>query len=169
MRTLDECRRLPTLADTIWAERSLVEHLLYKLVSAKLLLAADQRRFVSRALSEVEDIVARLWEAENQRTEALERVAADWSVSPRDLTLNELASQTPEPWSSMFSEHHDAFVKLTSEIEETATENRRLASMALNSIQESIGNLTGAETQTYTAAGRTMGNAPGATQVDQSL
>lgn len=169
MRTIEECRHLPSLAETLWTERHLVEHLLYKLVSAKLVLAADDRRFVSQALDEVDRVVELLSEAEHARTTAVEAVASDWGVTPGEVTLGELAAESPEPWGSMFDEHRIAFDRMTAEIERTADENRRLASVALRDIRESLGALSGPQTQTYTAQGQPGGYETVPTRVDRVL
>ena len=70
----------------------------------------------------------------------------------------------------VFEDHRKGFAELSVEIEETAAENRRLASGSLNSIQEALGALTGAgPAPTYTATGRTQAPQVGPTQWDSSL
>lgn len=162
--------RLEALADTLWAERHVVEFLLYKLTVAKLLLAADERRFVTAALSEVEQVVGRLRDAEERRQAALSAVAAEWRRPPANVTLSVLAEETSEPMRGVFEDHRRGFQELSVEIEETAAENRRLASGSLNSIQQALGALTGGDqTPTYTAKGRTQSPTVGPTQWDRSL
>lgn len=162
--------RLEALADTLWAERHVVEFLLYKLTVAKLLLVADERRFVSASLSEVEQVVSRLRDAEERRQAALADVAAEWGRRPQDVTLSVLAEETAEPMRGVFEDHRKGFLELSVEIEETAAENRRLASGSLNSIQEALDALTGQATgPTYTATGRTQSPQVGPSQWDQSL
>lgn len=162
--------RLEALADTLWAERHLVEFLLYKLTVAKLLLVADERRFVSAALSEVEQVVGRLREAEQRRTDALSAVAVEWRRPPAEVTLAVLAEETEEPMRGVFADHRKGFFELSAEIEETAAENRRLASGSLNAIQQALEALTGAPAgPTYTASGRTEAPQAGPSQWDQIL
>lgn len=162
--------RLEALADTLWAERHVVEFLLYKLTVAKLMLAADERRFVSAALSEVEQVVGRLREAEERRQTALLTVAQEWRRPAAEVTLSALAEETAEPMRGVFEDHRKGFLELSLEIEETAAENRRLASGALNSIQEALGALTGApQAPTYTATGRTQAPDVAPSAWDQSL
>lgn len=162
--------RLEALADTLWAERHVVEFLLYKLTVAKLLLVSDERRFVSAALSEVEQVVARLRDAEDRRQAALAAVAQDWRRPASEVTLSVLAEQTDEPMRGVFDDHRKGFLELSLEIEETAAENRRLASGSLNSIQEALDALTGtASGPTYTASGRTQSPQVGPSQWDQTL
>ena len=147
-------RDLEALADTLWAERRVVEYLLFKLITAKLILAADERRFVASALEEVDRIVQTLRATEVQRAAALDAVARNWGVAGDALTLRELAERAREPMASVFRDHQVAFAELASEIEETARGNRRLASASLAHVRETIDALAGsAASQTYTAIG----------------
>lgn len=45
------------LADVLWYERQLMEFLLFKLVTANLMLNADERRFVAPSIAEVERVM----------------------------------------------------------------------------------------------------------------
>lgn len=155
MKRSPAARELEALADTLWAERRVVEYLLFKLLTAKLVLAADERRFVAPALEEVERMMQTLRAAEVQRAAALESVARGWGVSSDHLTLRELAEQSPEPMAGVFRDHQEAFAELANEIEETARENRKLASASLSHVRETIDALTGPSAPpTYTATGR---------------
>ena len=145
---------LETLADVLWAERHLVEYLLFKLVTAKLLLAAGERRFMQRAMDEVERVMERLQEVEVRREVALAPVAAAWGCPMDDLSLAKLVTTAPEPMATVFADLHESFLALTAEIEETSAANRRLASQALSEVQSTLETLTGpAVTTTYTARG----------------
>lgn len=154
MKPIEACASLPTLADTLWAERSVMEHLLYKMVSARLLLAADQRAYVTQAMDEVERAADRLQAAERERLEALHLVARDWDVPVEQLTLRRLADEAPEPWATILRDHHTTFGKLADEIQATASENTRLASVGLNAVRTSLAAVTSPAGATYTAAGR---------------
>lgn len=175
MRTAEECRHLSTLADTLWVERHLVEHLRYKLVSARLLLAADERRFVPRAVTEVDQVMARLWAAEAERDRAVTRVARDWRVPEAELTLLRLTLESPPPWDTVFDDHRETFQRLADEIEATARENRRLASGALQAVRTSLSTLTGADTAPADdgyrpgSGGTAVAVKPPATRVDFAL
>lgn len=161
---------LEALADTLWAERHVVHYLLFKLVTARLVLAADERRFVGLALDEVERMMDSLREAELRREMALEEVATAWGADPAELTLSSLAERSPEPLRSVFADHRDAFLGLAQEIEETAADNRRLASTALDHVQQSLDSLTGPERgQTYTAQGRPARPTTAPTRLDRVL
>ena len=61
---------LHVLEDTLWKERNLLEYLLFKLVVANLILAADAADFISLAVQEVDQVpvnqVIRIIEAQAQ-------------------------------------------------------------------------------------------------------
>lgn len=154
MSATHDAADLEGLADTLWAERQVVEYLLYRLVTAKLILEASERRFVSVALDEVERTLTTLRSAEIQRAAALEPVARAWGYKPEALTLSKLAHEAPPPMDAVFRDHHEAFMDLAAEIEETAATNRKLASAALSDVRQTLDALAGPPAaSTYTAAG----------------
>lgn len=142
---------LVRLADMLWFERRLLEFLLFKLVSANLVLTANDRRFVGPAVAEVERVVTEVRRAETDRAEVIRRVAADWSVDQKLLTLEYIAARAPEELRLDFEEHHEGFMGLVNEIESLTRENRRLATVSLDDIRSSFG-LN--ESNTYDSAGR---------------
>lgn len=147
---------LQRLAETLWEERHLVVELLYRLTCARLLLAADQQRFVANAIDEVEDATDRLRQVELHREGVLLDVAQALGGDAHELTLELLATRTAEPWRGVFADHRRAFLSLAGEIEETTEANRELASQALGRVRRSIGVLSGndATGATYDAHGR---------------
>lgn len=147
---------LQRLAETLWEERHLVVELLYRLTCARLLLAADQQRFVARAVDEVDDVTTRLRQVELHREGVLLDVAHVLGGDAHALTLETLATDTVEPWRSVFTDHRRAFLSLAQEIEETTEANRELATQALGRVRHSIGVLSGGDTSTstYDATGR---------------
>lgn len=160
-------QRLEKLVETLWAERHVVELLLYKLTAARLFLAADERRFVAVALDEVERVVDLLRDAEARRVEAIAAVAQAFGVPVDQVTLTELATSAPEPLRSVFADHRQGFDALTSEIEETAGMNRQLANAALSAVQQALDSLAGpAFAATYTADGRHDVTVPAAVRLD---
>ena len=145
---------LRTLMAKLWVERHVLELLAYKLVCAKLVMAADLRRYVATALAGVQQVVEKVQVAELDRAIALAQLGEEWRVPAATLTLSYLAENAPEPARTMLEEHRQAFRRLISEIEETAAENRKLATAALVDIQSTLGVLVGAETgATYGATG----------------
>jgi hypothetical protein len=149
--------QLDALAETLWGERRLVEYLLFKLVTAKLLLAADERRFLTMAMDEVETVLARLREHEVMRAMALEPLASAWGLPGESLTLTELTQRVPPPYESAFRDHQQAFRRMAEEIEDTTAANRQLAANGLGQLRQTLDAMAGRsdEPATYTAAGQT--------------
>lgn len=152
--TGDDRGALEDLADVLWAERHLVEYLLFKLVTANLLLAAEERRFVPKAMDEVERVMQRLSDVESRREAALLPLARRWGVAADELSLAALATRAEEPMATVFGDLHREFLSLTAEIEQTSAENRRMANSALNHMHSALDTLTGPTiASTYTAKG----------------
>ena len=63
------------LVETLWYERRLLEFLLFKLVSANLVLSSADRRYVGPAVDEVEQVLERVRRAESDRHEVVQRLA----------------------------------------------------------------------------------------------
>ncbi len=139
------------LADTLWYERRLLEYLLFKLVSANLVLIADDRRFVGPAIAEVDAVMAEIRRAEDQRSEVVAAVAQEWNVPPASVGLRFLVDNAPEHLRPIFEDHQAVFMGLVNEIEVLTKENRRLATVALDGIQGTLGFAGG---DIYDAAGR---------------
>jgi hypothetical protein len=113
-----------TLVDTMSAQRQVVEYLLFKLVTLKLLFVAEERRFLEKATNEVERVVDSLRQAEGHRDTALRAVAAEWDTPIDELTLRRLAEETDGETSIVVSQLRDAFRTLAGEIETLLGENR---------------------------------------------
>ena len=139
------------LIDTLWVERRLLEHLLFKLVLANLMLGADDRRFIPKALAEVEHGVEGVRRIEAERDRVVHAAADEWHVSAHHLTLGYLATEGPEALRESFEDHRIALLELVSEIDAVTQENRRLAMVSLDGIRSTLGL---AEPLTYDAAGR---------------
>jgi hypothetical protein len=139
------------LADTLWYERRLLEYLLFKLVSANLVLIADDRRFVGPAIAEVDAVMAEIRKAEGQRSEVVAAVARERNVPPSDVGLAFLVEHAPASLKATFEDHRTVFHQLVGEIEILTKENRRLATVGLDGIQGTLGFAGG---EIYDAAGR---------------
>lgn len=131
------------LVEMLWLERHLLEFLLFKLVEAKLILVADEARFVTQALAEVETVVDRLRKTEALRARAVLGLAEAADVDASKLSLNYLAENSPDPLRFEFEEHRDGFLRLAGEIEEVTVENRRLASRAVQDLSDTLSVLIG--------------------------
>lgn len=170
---MDETRdvgHLEELAEMLWQERHLTELLLYKLVCTRLILAADEQRFTGYALNEVDTVLASLREAEGRRDDVVASLAVTWGASVDDLRLSTLVERSPEPWASVFEDHRQSFLALTSEIESVARENRRLAASGLHAVQRTMLALTGGgDTATYDPRGQRQPAAAGPSLLDEVM
>lgn len=159
----DDTAPFDELARRLWDERRVVTYLLYKLTVAKLMLAADDRRFVPDALREVDRAVELLRDGELRRDTAVRAVAERWLLAPEDVTLAELARTAPPPFDHTFGEHLRAFRELAMEVDEVAQENRALARTEAERITETIDLLAGIDRSspaTYDQHGQLGSSAP---------
>lgn len=138
MRNDASTGRLETLLATLWKERRLLEHLLFKLTAAQLILRTDQSRFVVAAVSEVDRVLTALRVAERHRQSEIAALASLWSCRSEDLSLAALTTRAPSGLAPLFADHRDAFLELADQIDEVTCENQRLASLALSQVQISL-------------------------------
>jgi hypothetical protein len=152
-------RDLAELAETLAAERNVLDYLVFKLVEARLVLIADEARFIPQAMAEVDAVIAQIRRGESHRQHALVRLARHIGVPPDSLTLARLADSAPEPYGLIFSDYQRQFYDLTTEIERLTHENRRLASQSVSSIRAALSALIGpaGPVDVYTAAGEHAG------------
>ncbi len=147
---------LTVVADTIASERQILEHLLFRLVEARLVLSADETRFIAQATREVEDVVSALRASERQRSVAVEQLAMRLGVASAEVSLGYLVVNSPEPYATIFRRHREAISDLAVEIEQLTVENRRLATVAARNVSDTLDAIIGsAPVTTYTAVGGT--------------
>jgi hypothetical protein len=116
------------VASILERERDHLEVLLFKLVETRLILRANELRFLGRATGEVDDARTRCREVDLVR-------AATVATHAGGTTLRHLAASSPEPWPGILRDHHDALATLVSEIELTAHQNAELARLGLEAMQ----------------------------------
>jgi len=148
-----ETAHMAKLADTLWYERRLLEYLLFKLVSANLVLIADDRRFVGPAIAEVDAVMNEIRRAEEERGVVVADVAADFNIPPYAVGLEFLVDNAPDSLRAAFEDHRATFLGLVNEIEILTRENRRLATVALDGIQGTLGFAGG---DIYDSAGKAI-------------
>lgn len=160
-----ELRRLVAVLEE---ERDLLERLLFKLVEARLVVAADERRFVSEAMREVETATETLRVSEARRSVALAELAAAVGTTPDALPFSRLASGAPEPYRTILTELRETFRRLAAEVEEAVGDNRLLVAEGLASVRERLGALLGGA-GTYSPAGTGIRTPPAPLRVDEVL
>ena len=143
------------LVDTITAERHVVDYLLFKLTTLKLLFVADERRFIERAANETERVIDSLRQAEQRRDAAVALVASEWEMPAEELTLSRLAREAPEPTAKLFSDLQRSLISLADEIDGVLDDNRRLAEGGLGDVQTLLDAVAGSPAgDIYTDTGR---------------
>ena len=155
------------LSLVLWRERELLEELHYKLEVEQLVLASGRSRWLGHAAREIDALLATIRE-----TEVLRAVAADAAADAVGMTSNPslaaLAEAADEPWTTILTEHRDAFVAVTAEIATLADSNRHLISAGYRSARETLLSLNDS-TDGYAADGTATADPLRTRLVDRSL
>jgi len=158
------------LVDTITAERHVVDYLLFKLITLKLLFVADERRFIERAANETERVIDSLRQAEQRRDAAVALVASEWETPAAELTLSRLAREAPEPTAKLFRDLQRSLIGLADEIDGVLDDNRRLAEGGLGDVQTLLDAVAGSPAgDIYTDTGRRYRVRTQPMQLDKTL
>lgn len=121
------------LTDVLDRERRLLEMVLFKLVEARHLLAADEARFLPWASAELERAVERVREATLLRAVVAQRVATGQGL-PGDAGLPVLVAHAEPPFAAMLGEQADALHRLIDEIRDEVGRAGALAERQLRGI-----------------------------------
>lgn len=114
------------LSAQLWRERELLELVLFKLDEVNLLLQAGRTRWISRATTELEQVVERVRTSGLGRAIQVAGVAEEWGCSPA-AGLRELVAVAPEGlWADIFTAHLLAMTEATSQIRSVSEANRIL-------------------------------------------
>jgi flagellar biosynthesis/type III secretory pathway chaperone len=146
---------LNDVSTVLWRERQLLELLVFKLEEEQLLLTAGKVRWVNHASREVEIVLEQLRATELLRAVKVEAAAADLGLATYP-GLRSLSDAAPEPWSSIFTRHRQAFLELTSEVRDLSERNRHLLAKGRDAAREALNWLTGKNApppQAYTSSG----------------
>jgi hypothetical protein len=112
------------VSDTLWRERELLDLLLFKLDSERLLLRAGSIRWLARSTHEVDLVLEQLQLVEITRALQVDDLAAQLDLAP-GATLSDLAAVAPTPWTELFHAHRAAFRTLIDEVTALAAGNQR--------------------------------------------
>ena len=133
---------LNDVSTVLWRERQLLELLVFKLEEEQLLLTAGKVRWVNHASREVEIVLEQLRAAElfvQSRSKRPPRSSGSGTYPG----LRSLSQAAPEPWSSIFSRHRQAFLELTGEVRDLSERNRHLLAKGRDAAREALNWLTG--------------------------
>jgi hypothetical protein len=156
---------LNDVSTVLWRERQLLELLVFKLEEEQLLLTAGKVRWVNHASREVEIVLEQL------RAVKVEAAAQELGLETYP-GLRSLSQAAPEPWSSIFSRHRQAFLELTGEVRDLSERNRHLLAKGRDAAREALNWLTGKGSpppQAYTASGGPMQDHAGHLLVNEAI
>ena len=118
------------------------------------MLTSGRTRWLARATKEVEVVLEEIRRAEVLRAVEVDALGSALGLAPSP-SLSRLAESVDEPWSSMLTQHRQAFLTMTAELTALAESNRDLLAAGARATREALLSLTdGAET---CAAGATAG------------
>jgi FlgN protein len=155
------------LSNELWRERGILENLLYKFTTQRLLVTNGESRWLGRCTAEIEALKNQLSTTQLTVDMMSSAVAIRWGLAiETSPTLRELVAAAPQdgPWAGILQDHHAAILKLADEIRTLSDENARFLRAANISLQEA-GQNTGSPV-TYTASGAAAQTA-GAALVDR--
>ena len=112
------------VSDLLWRERELLDVLIFKLDSQRLLLRAGSVRWLARSTHEVDLVLEQLQLVEISRALEVDSLAAELGLLP-GTTLADLADAAPSPWTELFHAHRAAFRTLIHEVTDLAETNQR--------------------------------------------
>jgi hypothetical protein len=107
------------VSDIAWRERELLDVLLFKLETQRLVVESGDLRWLARSTREIGLVLEQIRLAEITRAVELEALAA-LSGLTSDCTLADLAHAAPSPWAELFRAHRVAFMTLTADIHDAA-------------------------------------------------
>lgn len=155
------------LSQILWRERELLETLLYKLEVEQLVMATGRTRWLLQAAKEIEAVLGTVRETELLRAVAADEAAAQLGVSANP-SLQSLIDASEEPWTSILTDHRDAFLQVTADLTTMAETNRDLITAGIRSARETLLTLTEG-TDGYSADGSAVVGTARKPLIDRSL
>ncbi|WP_432535521.1 flagellar export chaperone FlgN [Kineococcus arenarius] len=161
---------LAEVSGILWKERELLELLLFKLEEEQLVLASGRTRWLAHATREVEFVMDQIRSTEVLRAAEVDAVASELGLEPGP-SLGALAGAAPDPWGELLRGHRDAFLTMTTEIQNLADANRDLLRSGARAVREALLGLDPG-LDTYTAQGKNVAASTGGSRahfVDEAL
>jgi hypothetical protein len=134
---------LHELSRILWHQRQLVEALLYRVEIQQSLLTAGKNRWIAAAAHDIDNAIDSLRAAELERAVQVARVAAHLGLANSEPRISELIPAVGAPWDTILSDHQQAFLSMTGEIEHLTRANRELLSRGYQTTREVLATLTG--------------------------
>lgn len=124
-------------SEVLFEERRVLELLLFKLETERLLLDTGQERWLALASVEVETVLDELSKVELARSVVLAQAAPELGLGP-DATLASVVSVVPPPWDTIFAEHQRQLQSLMREVLVAAESSRHLLREGYDSIRMAL-------------------------------
>lgn len=145
------------LSSALWAQRSLIEVLQYRLEVQLLIGNTANERHLQFAVKEVETAIADIRKAEGFRDDAARSCAHDLRLA-QNSTLTQIRDASPEPWKSALADHQKALLNLVNETERLSKMNREAAIRGAKETKSMFAAITGSiGNETYERDGTSRG------------
>lgn len=148
------------LSTLLWRQHELLDLLLFKAGEKQYIVVSDQMRWLPRIAAEIEAILADLTEVETQRAALVAQIAAEHQMPSSTPSLREIAAELGAPWDDVLMTHHENLLKMVTDIRTLSDVNKGLIENGMAALNETLRLTPPASAGTYTATGRTAGNAP---------
>ncbi len=130
---------------TLWALRRSMALVDYRATVARLMLGADDRRFVSPAGEELAMEVSRFREVSDRVVAATGRAARAWGMRPAERSLATLAERAPGRWKDPLDEHIEALSGDIDRLHAQLADQSALLTIGQRQIQRTMDLLLGGE------------------------
>jgi len=130
---------------TLWALRRAMALVDYRATVARLMLGADDRRFVSPASEELAMEVSRFRGISDEVVAATGRAAQAWGMRPAERSLTTLADRAPSRWKEPLDEHIDALSGDIERLHAQLADQNALLTIGQRQIQRTVDLLLGGE------------------------
>jgi len=128
---------LQTFSEVLFQERRVLELLLFKLETERLLLGTGQERWLALASREVDTVLDELNKVELARSVVLAQTAPELGLGP-DATLATLIGVVPAPWDTVFADHQRELKALMGDVLAAAESSRHLLRQGYDSIRMAL-------------------------------
>jgi hypothetical protein len=144
---------MEALVTLLTREKTLVELLVFKLVTMRQLLLAGETRFLPWIAEEVERATASVRDVELER--AVLVLALGLERGLEEVSLSELIEDAPEPWQGLLVSLHGDLRAGAEEVQQLLQSTRRLADVGARTLAESLGEEPVPAGAAYGPTGRT--------------
>lgn len=148
---------MEALVTLLTREKTLVELLVFKLVTMRQLLLAGETRFLPWSAEEVDRATRAVRDVELERAVLVSAFGIERGLD--EPTLSQLVEDAPDPWRGLVSQLHAELRSGATEVSELLQSTRRLADVGARSLAEALGEERATVGATYGSDGRPDGQA----------